>query len=628
MNEQTEYRLYQKTANVAETEAIGNFEELHGEKESKQEGAENKQTTENLSDKDSEIMQNSTDYAALSKAGLVKHLSAILTSPLEEIMDDIESIKNYFYKKHKQDQEDLKAKFLAEGGRPEDFKPVKDELEEKFKELLDVYKKKKAEYNAQQEKRKEENYQEKLQIIEEIKELVNTKESLNKTFQEFRELQNRWKEAGPVPSKVNKELWNSYNLQVEIFYDYIKINRELKDLDLKKNLETKLRLCEKAEALEKEANIIDAFNSLQKYHDQYRETGPVPKEQKEETWQRFKNATTIINKKYQDYFENKKIAQRENLEKKTGLCEETEALAAEIPENLKKLNEMQEKIQHLQETWRTIGFAPKKHNAEIYKRFKNALNQFFDNRREFFKNLKSEQNDNLQEKINICEEAEKLKDSTDWENAANKLKKLQRDWKDAGPVSKKHADKIWKRFRAACDAFFENKSKHVENKEQQKEDNLKQKEELLKTIKEYGKNLSETEGLEKIREFQKQWHDIGQVPNRTKNDVQKEFRETINTLYDKLSIDHNKKEILKFKTNTDTLRHAPNAERKISSEREKILKKKTALEKELIVWENNICFFSGSKNAASLIKDVQEKIENGKNQLQLLKKKLDILSKV
>jgi len=423
------------------------------------------------------------DYSTYSEEELINELKNLVEAEdLIAIANKVESIKINFYKKLKTKQSEQKANFIENGGFEEEFKPEVDSFEQELKALFQQYKQKRAELNKDIEADKEANLKKKLEIIEEIKTLVNRKESINKTFLEFKELQQKWREIGVVPQANMKDLWENYHHHVENFYDYIKINKELRDLDLKKNLEEKINLCEKAEALILEPSVLKSFNNLQKYHDLWREIGPVPRDKKEELWERFKAATTQINKKHQDFFENRKSSQKKNLDAKTALCEKVEEILASNIDSHKDWEEKSKELVELQKYWRTIGFAPKKENTTVYERFRKACDSFFDQKREFYTKNKEEQTNNLQLKIDLCVQAEALKESTDWKKTTEEFINIQKKWKEIGPVPRKQSDIIWKRFRAACDAFFKQKSEFFSSKDSEQAENLKQKNELIDAV--------------------------------------------------------------------------------------------------------------------------------------------------
>ena len=398
-------------------------------------------------------------FAGKGKEELVALFMRMLEEqPVQSIRRDVEALKIAFYRIRRAEVEAARRKFVEEGGSEEDFAPAVDGAEVQLKELFKEYRHRRDEFIANLEAEKEKNLQVKLGIIEELKELVNSDETLNHTFNKFRELQQRWKETGIVPQQNVKDLWETYNLHVENFYSFIKINKELRDLDLKKNYEQKIALCEQAEALVLEPSVVEAFHKLQKLHDEWRETGPVANEYKEVLWERFKAASSRINKQHQEHFESLKGEQVKNLELKTELCAATEELAAQPLTTRKEWNRASDRLLEIQKTWKTIGFAPKKDNNRIYERFRTACDKFFEAKRQFYSGVKAEMEHNLQLKTEICEAAESLMNSEEWKKATDELIALQARWKEIGAVSRRHSDAIWRRFRAACDKFFERKT--------------------------------------------------------------------------------------------------------------------------------------------------------------------------
>ncbi|MFP4023044.1 MAG: DUF349 domain-containing protein [Thiohalospira sp.] len=567
------------------------------------------------------------DYNKLSREKLIEELENILdTQPINNIRKEIEAIKASFYKKQKAVNEKLRKAFIKDGGDVEEFTLPEDPIETELKNLFKRYRKLKAEYNRELEKEKETNLETKYQVIEELKELINKKESIGETFKEFRELQKRWKEIGPVPQQKLKDLWNTYHHHVSNFYDYIKINKELRDLDLKKNLEIKTGLCEKAEKLIDEPSVVNSFKALQKLHSQWREIGPVPNEYKEPIWERFKEATRIINKKHQDYFKNLKEEQKENLAKKEKLCEQAEEIANKELKSHKEWTEQTKSIIDLQKVWRTIGFAPKKDNNKIYARFRNACDKFFGKKREFYAMNKELQETNLEKKIELCEKAEALKDNTDWKKTTSALINLQKEWKESGPVPRKQSDKVWKRFRAACDHFFNRKSEYYANIEQEYEKNLKLKQGLIERVKNYTFSDNVDDNYEALRQFQDEWAEIGFVPFKMKDKIQNDFREAINNQFDKLKIDDSEKKLLKFKTKLDNIQNKPKSSNKMRHERDKFFNKIKKLESNIILWENNIGFFNAdSPEAKEMIKDYKEKIDSAKEEIEILEEKIRMI---
>jgi len=566
------------------------------------------------------------DYSHYSKHELVETLGLIIENrPTAEIRDDIERIKILFYKKLKLESEERKKKFLDEGGKIEEYRAWVDPDDAKVKHLLDKYREKRTDYSKIQEAEKYENLKKKYDIIDKIKDLVNREESINKTFHDFRSLQNEWHSIGVVPQTALKDLWENYHHYVEIFYDYIKINKELRDLDLKKNLEIKVTLCEKAEQLLLEPNPVNAFRYLQDFHNQWREIGPVPQESKNEIWERFKEATSQINKRHHEYFEKQKDDQRTNLEAKIALCEEIEAINALEMKNFKEFDERAMKVVELQKLWRTIGFAPKKQNNKVYQRFRDACDAFFEKKRGFYSENKEIQMNNLQRKTDLCVQAEALQESTDWKATSDSLIRLQKEWKEVGPVPRKQSERCWKRFRKACDHFFNRKTEFFAQLDTSYEDNLKAKLDIIHELEKFEPGSDVQGAFEKLKELQKKWTDIGFVPFNMKDEITNKYRIALNKEFDKLKIGDDDKSILKYRTKLDGLKSNPKASRKVRNERDKFFTKIKQLESDIVLWENNIGFFAKSKNADTMIKEVEEKIESAKKLIKTLEEKVKII---
>jgi hypothetical protein len=508
------------------TEEVEVLKTVENMKEEEEEGKEAKDENGTPDDEVTEESQvddggvKEVDYSSHSMEDLVSSLNILVHDrPVQSIKNDLEQIKSNFYKKLKLKLTKKKEAFLNDGGKDEDFAPVADPLEEKLKDLLNLYKREKSAYNHQIELEKQANLEEKYRIIENIKGLINKEESINKTFQEFRDLQHRWKSIGMVPQSKLKDLWENYHYHVEKFYDYIKINKELRDLDLRKNLESKMALCEKAEKLLEESNVVSAFRTLQKYHEQWREIGPVPHESKEIIWERFRSLTSLINKKHQKHFEDIKASLKKNLELKTALCEKVEAILQEDIKSNKDWEKKSNEIVEIQKEWKTIGFAPKKHNTLIYERFRKVCDDFFNKRRAFYAENKEIQQHNLQLKTELCEKAEVVLTSEDWRKTTDYLIDLQKKWKEIGPVPRRYSDKIWKRFRSACDTFFNRKSEYFANIDQKYDENLKLKKELLDKIRSFEMSDNLDDNFARLKEFQHQWSEIGFVPIKKKDEL-------------------------------------------------------------------------------------------------------------
>ena len=562
---------------------------------------------------------SSDDLSGIGAAELVAlFASKIESEPVQTLRSVVEAIKIAFYKQHRAKVEAERKAFLETGGQEEAFTPTPDANEQRFKELFAIYREQRDKHIAAMEADKEDNLKIKLQIIEELKELVNSDETMNTTFTRFRELQTRWKETGLVPQQNVKDLWETYNLHVENFYNFIKINKELRDLDLKKNYETKISLCEQAEALTFDGQIVESFRKLQKLHDEWRETGPVAIEFKEALWERFKEASSRINKRHQEHFESIKAEQTKNLALKSELCQKVEAMTEQPSLSRKEWNKLSDELLEIQKVWKTIGYAPKKDNNRIYERFRAACDKFFELKREFYAGVKNEMEHNLALKMELCEQAEALSASEDWKHATDELIALQTKWKQVGPVARRHSDVVWKRFRAACDKFFERKAAHFSSIDSVHEENLKLKQALLAEMKAADVKAG---GFEAIKDFQRRWSQIGFVPIKHKDTLQKEYKAIVDAMFATLRSSERDRSMNRFKERVANMKGG----QQLRSEREKLFNKVRQMEQDIAVLENNIGFFSKSKNAESLIADVREKIERTKRDMAEVIEKIKLI---
>ena len=562
-------------------------------------------------------------FAGKSKEELVALFARMLEEqPVQSLRREVEALKIAFYRLRRAEVEAARRRFIEEGGKEEEFTPAVDGAEVQFKELFREYRRRRDIFIANLEAEKEANYKIKLGIIEELKELVNSDETINNTFTKFRELQQRWKETGIVPQQYVKDLWETYNLHVENFYNFIKINKELRDLDLKKNYEQKVALCEQAEALVLEPSVVEAFHKLQKLHDEWRETGPVANEYKEALWERFKAASSRINKQHQEHFETLKGEQVKNLELKTGLCVATEELSSQPLTTRKEWNRASDRLLEIQKTWKTIGFAPKKDNNRIYERFRTACDRFFEAKRQFYAGMKTEMEHNLQLKIEICEAAESLMNSEEWKKATDELIALQARWKQIGAVSRRHSDAVWKRFRAACDKFFERKASHFASVDGEHEENLQKKLALLAEMA--GADVK-AGGYEVIREFQRRWGEIGFVPIKQKDAIQKKYKAAVDELFNTLRGSERDRSMGRFREKVSSFKAS--GDRRLRSERERLYNKVRQLEQEIGLLENNIGFFAKSKNAEALVADVRAKIERAREEMASTIEKVKLIDK-
>jgi hypothetical protein len=567
------------------------------------------------------------DYSSLTKEQLIEALRNVLQEgAIEEIRPQVEAIKSCFYKIRNAEIQVQKQAFIAEGNEEVLFVAEQDHLENDLKDLLKEYKNQRAEINKKQDAIKEENYHKKLAIIEEIKSLVHSEESMNNTFQEFSELQEKWRKIGQVPQNKVKDLWENYHYHVELFYDFVKINRELRDLDLRRNMDLKLELCKKAEDLTAENQDVQAsFKELQKLHESWREIGPVPREGKQELWERFKAATSVINKRYQQYFEQERAKQKEQMQKKIELCEQAEAFAGFVSDNPREWNDVTDKVIALQEEWKKYGYGPRKENAKIWDRFRAANDAFFQNKRDFWNASKENLNKNLTLKTEICEQAEKLKDSEDWKATTDKLITLQKKWKEIGPVPRKQSEIIWKRFRTACDEFFNRKVQHFSGITGDQEENYKAKKALLTEIESFTSTGDTRNDIESLKKFQERWAEIGFVPFRKKEEMQNRYHSLMEAHFDKLKMDDQDVLLYKFKSKIEHLASIPGGWGKINAERDRCSQHLKQLEIDMNTLGNNVGFFGSSKGAQTLIQGVNAQIEKIKGQIEYLKSKIRII---
>ncbi|MDR1343087.1 MAG: DUF349 domain-containing protein [Prevotellaceae bacterium] len=564
-------------------------------------------------------------YDGLNRAALLDALAKLLDEKsAQDLKGEVEAIKVAFYKKFTLEQELLRREFVEQNGSAEGFVPPDDELEARLKELFARYKKMRADLAAKQEQEREANLAQKLAAIEELKCLLERQDDFNAIFSDFKHLQARWRAIGAVPQPRQKEVWEVYNYNVEKFYDVVKINKELRELDFKKNFELKQLLCEKSEELLLKDDVVKAFRELQKYHEQWRDIGPVSAEFRNSLWERFKNATAQVNKKHTDYFEQQKVEQQNNWQLKQALCEKAEELLATTPLLMKEWSEKTLLLLDLQKMWKTIGAAPRKESNKIFHRFKSACNAFFDSRRAFFSEQKAEAQRNLQQKLDLCAQAEILSESDDWKKTTDELIKLQAQWKKVGPVPHKQSDAVWKRFRTACNKFFDHKKEHFATQDARYDENLKKKEELIAAIKNFAPSDNPSDSLAAIKEFQQRWTEIGYAPLKHKERLQKNYREAIDALFEALHVSDADRQLINFKTRMASS-SVKGGRGQISHEREKLVQHLRHLESDIQLWENNIGFFAQSKNAEKLVQDVKNNIEKARRDVSVTIQKLKLL---
>jgi hypothetical protein len=568
-------------------------------------------------------VEEKKNYSTMSREELVEELQTLIHKDVKLVKDIVEHIKQLFYKKLKMEIDEQKKLFaeVAENAEVE-FKAKKDELEESLKTLLNDFKAKKAAQAAQIEQEKEHNLLQKQHILEQMKTLTETTNDVSSHIGEFKDLQQKWKTIGSVPSEKTTELWKQYNLLQEKFWDLIKINNELREYDFKKNYELKLALCEVAERLLSEKDIVSVSRQMQKLHEEWREIGPVSRDMRDEIWSRFKEATGTINKKHQAHFADIRQNEEENLAAKTTLCEKLEAFDTSELKSYNAWDKATEEIKKMQEEWRALGFAPRKENQILFDRYRKACNDFFDKKTAFYKESKSEMSENLEKKKALCEQVEALKDSIEWKETTEKLVKIQRQWKEIGQVQRKHSDELWKRFIAACDHFFEQKSKNVSSHRSEEAENLKAKQEIV--IKITNIDVSEpTKAHAILKELIEEFRKIGHVPFKEKDKIFKAYRKAVDKLFDALNIDEANRRLDSFRHNLEDM--IVKGEKKLYGEREKLIRNYEHLKQQIATYENNIGFFTSSKKANSMLKEMERKIDGLKEEAKLIEQKVKMI---
>lgn len=551
---------------------------------------------------------------------VVARLTEINKDACNADKQEIDYLKQTFYKLHKAEQDAARKAFIDGGGNPDDFVPAPDPWETRFKEIMSSIKEKRSIMAAEQEQEKEENLQKKLAILDKMKTLTETTEDTSKIYSEFKQLQQEWNEIKQVPANKVNELWKSYQLYTEKFYDMVKLNNEFREYDFKKNLEQKTHLCEAAEKLAEEPDVVSAFHQLQKLHQEFRNIGPVAKDLRENIWARFKAASTAVNRRHQQHFEMLKEKEQNNLDQKTVICEIAESMDYD---NLKTFADWENKTQEilaLQAKWKTIGYAPQKMNVKIFERFRAACDEFFKRKAAFFKQIKESMAENLEKKKALCEKAEALKDSTDWKQTAEILTQLQKEWKTIGPVAKKHSDAVWKRFIGACDYFFAQKNKATSSQRSVEVENMAKKEEIIKQLIALDASEStDNSTAEQTRALIKEWNSIGHVPFKEKDRLYNEFHKWVDKLFDKLNLSASERKLSDFKSG---LGKGDNLYR----DREKLVRTYESLKSDIQTYENNLGFLnSASKKGNTLVAEVTRKIERLKGDMELVLKKIEAI---
>ena len=537
---------------------------------------------------------------------------------------ELDGLKQTFYKIHNAEIEAAKKTFVENGGAEEEFIAQPSGVEEEFKSLMAAIKEKRSALAAEIEKQKEENLQVKLSIIEELKELVESPDDANKSYNEFKKLQQQWNEVKLVPQAKVNELWKNYQLHVEKFYDILKLNNEFREYDFRKNLEIKTHLCEAAEKLANEQDVVSAFHQLQKLHQEFRDTGPVAKELRDEIWNRFKAASTAVNRRHQQHFEALKETEQHNLDQKTVICEIVEAIEFDQLKTFAAWETKTQEVIALQNKWKTIGFAPQKMNVKIFERFRKACDEFFKKKGEFFKLLKEGMNANLEKKKALCEKAESLKDSTEWKETAEILTKLQKEWKTIGPVSKKYSDAVWKRFITACDYFFEQKGKATSSQRSVEQENLEKKKAIIARLTAIDETTDADEASKEVRELMKEWNGIGHVPFKEKDRLYKQYHGLIDQLFDRFNISASNKKLSNFKSSIGNIQSG--GSQSLYREREKLVRTYENMKNELQTYENNLGFLTtSSKKGNSLLTEINRKVEKLKSDLELVLQKIKVI---
>ena len=574
------------------------------------------------------VVQEAAEVAAVteviatpiqSKEEVIARLQEINQQEAPADKAELDSLKQLFYRLRNAEVEAVRKAFEENGGNPEAFVSPKDEYEAQFKESMGSIKEKLNALKAEEEQEKQDNLEKKLAIIERMKELAESPEDANKAYNEFKKLQAEWNEIKNIPAAKVNELWKSYQLHSEKFYDLIKLNNEFREYDFKKNQSIKIALCEAAEKLAEEEDVISAFHQLQKLHQEFRETGPVAKEQREEIWNRFKAASTIVNRRHQQHFEAIKEKEQRNLDEKIVICEIVEGMEYDKMVTFQDWHDKTEEILALQAKWKTIGFAPQKMNTKVFERFRAACDDFFKRKAEHFKNLKGSMNDNLEKKKQMCEKAEALKDSTDWKATADILTKLQKEWKEVGPVAKKYSEPIWKRFVTACDYFFEQKNKAEASSRNVEQENLEKKKAIIEKLNTINQEGNSDKSGNIVRELMKEWNGIGHVPFKEKDKIYKQYRTVVDALFDKMNLSASKKKLSNFKSNISK-------ETNLYREREKLVRAYDNMKNEIKTYENNIGFLtSSSKKGNNLVSEMNRKIEKLKADLELITQKIAVI---
>lgn len=593
--------------------------EVNAQPEAENAAAETERVQEEMPEADAK----NEEKTYKTKKDVVERITEIAQSEDNPQKEEVEYLKTTFYKLHQAEREaNLKA-YLEAGGEAEKYQVVPDEDEEKFKAELSIIKEKRAKIFLQQESEKQENYKKKLDIIEKIKAMTTSPEDANNSYQDFKKLQQEWKEIKLIPADKANELWRSYQLYVEQFYDLLKLNSEAREYDFKKNLEIKTHLCEAAEKLAEETDVISAFHQLQKLHQEYRETGPVSKELREEIWTRFKAASTAVNKRHQQHFEELRNREEENLNKKTVLCEKVEEIAKADAKSANDWEKFTKEIIAIQTEWKTIGFAPQKMNVKIFERFRAACDMFFTRKAEYFKVLKQQYAENLEKKKALVEKAKALQDSTEWKSVSDKMIALQKEWKTIGMVPKKMGDQLWSEFLDACNHFFEARNAANAGTRNEEQANLEKKRNVIEQLKQLIENAGDNL-QEQVRKLSDEYNAIGHVPFKDKDKIYKEYHEVLDKIYKELNVSSARRRLDNFKNNLKSV--ADKGANALDNERTRLMRRYESLKQEIKTYENNLGFLNASsKKGNSLIDEMNRKVQKLKDDCELVRQKIKVI---
>ena len=620
-NEQTEASVAKevdKAESKADEQEAAEALEIEAKSEAEDSKATAEETQEEIEASESPQKQEKKIYA--SKQEVLDRVKELAENDDTPDKDEVDHLKASFYRFHIAERDEKEKQYLANGGDPEKYQILPDDNEEAFKANMQLIKEKRAKAFEKAQEEREANLKHREDIIEKIKNMATSPEEANKSYNDFKALQQEWKEIGAVPPEKSSETWRNYQLYVEQFYDLLNLNREAREYDFKKNLEAKTKLCEQAEKLANEPDVVSAFHQLQELHAQYREIGPVAKELREEIWTRFKNASTVINKKHQEHFENLRSMEQDNLNRKTELCEKTEAIAKEENKNASDWEKHSKEIITIQQEWKTIGFAPHAMNEKIFQRFRAACDDFFSRKAEYFKEVKARLEANAEKKKALVEQAQALADSTDWKSTSDKLIQLQKEWKAIGTVPRKYGDKLWNDFLAACNHFFEARNAANAGTRNEERDNLKKKRDIISKLKEYAASTAD-DVQEKVQELADEYNKIGHVPYRDKDKVYKEYHDVMDKIYDNLHISAARRHLDNFRNNLRGM--AKKSEDAVDNERARLMRRYESLKQEIKTYENNLGFLNiSSKKGNSLVDEMNRKVQRLKDDAQMVREKI------